>query len=63
MHISLHHKYKKTRLFLLVAIQVAIKVAERLTTQDLRRSRSFKKKPEMLGIEGEYPSGQPKGIF
>ena len=44
-------------------IQVATKVAERLTTQDLRRSRSFKKTPEMLETEGEYPSGQPKGYF
>ena len=44
-------------------VRVASRAAERLQTQDLRILGNFKEIPELLGIEGEYPAGQPKGKF
>ena len=43
-----------------VSVRVASRVAERLNTQDLRKLGNFKKIPEKLGFDGEYPAFQPK---
>ena len=37
--------------------------AERLKTQDLKKLVNFKKIPEILGFDGEYPAVQPKAKF
>ena len=42
---------------------VASRVAERLKTEDLRKLENFKKIPEMLGFDGEYPAVYPKAKF
>ena len=42
---------------------VASYVGERRKIWDLKKVGNFKKIPEMLGIEGEKQTGQPKGKF
>ena len=44
------------------SVRVASRVSERLKPLDLRKFGNFKKIPEMLGFEGEYP-GYPKANF
>ena len=44
-------------------VRVASQVVERLKTEDLRKLGNFKKIPEMLGFDGEYPATHPKGKF
>ena len=39
-----------------VSVRFASRVAERLKTYDLRKLGKFKKIPEMLGYDGEYPA-------
>ena len=34
--------------------------AERLKTLNFRKLENFKKIPEMLGLDDEYPAGHPK---
>ena len=46
-----------------VSVRVASRIAERLKTQDLRKLGNLKKIPEILGIDGEYPTVQPKSKF
>ena len=41
--------------------RVISKVAERLKTYDLRKFEDLKEIPEMLGFDGDYPAGYPKG--
>ena len=43
--------------------EFASQVAEQLKTQDLTKLKNFKKIPEMLGFDGEYPAGGPKAKF
>ena len=45
------------------SVRVASRVPERLKPSDLRKFGNFKKIPEMLGFEGEYPGGYPKANF
>ena len=45
------------------SVRVASQVPERLKPSDLRKFGNFKKIPEMLGFEGEYPGGYLKPIF
>ena len=42
-----------------VNVRVASRVAERLKTYDLSKSENFKKIPEMLGLDGEFPAVHP----
>ena len=46
-----------------VNVRVASRVAERLKTWDLRKLGNFKKIPEMLGFDGEFPIVRPKAKF
>ena len=58
---SLHHKGSETNSYhQKVNMQVASRVAERLKTCDLRKLGNFKKIPEMLGFDGDYPAAHPK---
>ena len=41
-------------------VQVAPRVAKRLITYDLRKLGDFKKIPETLGFDGEYPAVNEK---
>ena len=43
--------------------KVKIRVARLHNTQDLRDSKTFKKTPELLGIEGEYLAYTQQGNF
>ena len=43
--------------------RVASRVPQRFKASDLRKFGNFKKIPEMLGFEGEYPDGCPKANF
>ena len=40
--------------------KVNVRVAERLKTEDRKKLGNFKKIPEMLGLDGEYPAVQRK---
>ena len=46
-----------------VNLQVASQVAKLLKTYDLRKLRNFKKIPEMLGFDGEFPFVHQKAKF
>ena len=46
-----------------VNVRVASRIAEQVKTQDLRKSVNFKKIPETLGFDGEYPVVHPKAKF
>ena len=46
-----------------VSVRVASRIAERLKTQDLRKLGNLRKIPEILGIDGEYPTVQLKSKF
>ena len=46
-----------------VDVRVASRVAQGLKTCDLRKFRHFKKIPEMLRFDGEYPGGHPEDKF
>ena len=54
---ELHYYHQK------VSARVASRVAEQPKTQDLRKLKNFKKTPEMLGFDGEYPAVKPKAKF
>ena len=41
-------------------VPVTSRVAELLKTYDLRKLGNFKTIPEMLGFDGEVPTGHPK---
>ena len=44
-------------------VRVASRVAKRVKTQGLKKSGNFKKIPELLGFNGQYPAGYPKDKF
>ena len=46
-----------------VNVRVASRVAERHKTYNLRKLENFKKIPEMLGFDGEYPVAQILTFF
>ena len=46
-----------------VCLGVALRVAERLLTCNIRKSKNFKKISEMLGFDGKYPAGHRKNKF
>ena len=46
-----------------VNIRVASRVAKWLKTYNLRKLRKFKKIPEILGLDGEYPTVHPQVEF
>ena len=46
-----------------VNVRVASRVAERLKTKYLRKLGNFKKIPQMLGFDGEYPAVPLKAKF
>ena len=46
-----------------VNLQVASQVAKLLKAYDLRKLRNFKKIPEMLGFDGEFPFVHQKAKF
>ena len=46
-----------------VNIRVASRVAKWLKTYNLRKLRKFKKIPEILGLDGEYPTVHPQFEF
>ena len=46
-----------------VDMRVASRVAQGLKTCDLRKLGHFKKIPEILRFDGEYPGGHPKEKF
>ena len=54
---ELNHYHQK------VTVGVASQVLKRLMTQDLKKTKNFKKSPEMLGNYGKYPSNHPKRIL
>ena len=43
-----------------VNVRVMSQVAERFKTQDLKKLVNFKKIPEILGFDGDYPVVHPK---
>ena len=43
-----------------VNVRVASRIAERLKINDLRELGNFKKVPETLGFDGEYPAVHAK---
>ena len=44
-------------------VGVVSRVAEQLKTYDLRKLGNFKKIPEILGFDGEYPAVNPNAKF